>query len=72
MADAGTVAHESLISAESERSLGLAPCLDADLGFSDPDAATFGRRFDNAGFRFTFKLTKFHEGTSNPRYVPTP
>lgn len=35
---------------------------DADLGFSDPEAATFGRQFDNAGFRFAFKPTKFHEG----------
>ncbi len=35
---------------------------DADLAFSDSHAATFGSQFANAGFRFTFKPTKLHEG----------
>jgi hypothetical protein len=37
---------------------------DADLAFSDAQAATFGSQFANAGFRFTLKPTTLHAGNN--------
>ena len=37
---------------------------DADLAYSSSDASAFGSQFANAGFRFNFKPTQFHEGNA--------
>jgi hypothetical protein len=36
---------------------------DAELGFSDATAASYGSQFASAGWRLTFKPTKFHSNT---------
>jgi hypothetical protein len=36
---------------------------DADLGFSDSTAATYGAQFGSGGWRLTFKPTQFHSNT---------
>jgi hypothetical protein len=36
---------------------------EADLGFSDPVAASYGGQFASAGWRITFKPTNFHANT---------
>jgi hypothetical protein len=37
---------------------------DAELGYSNSDASAFGTQFANAGFRFEFQPTQFHEGNA--------